>query len=111
MEDPIRGDRAVLGRTIRLNGVEFTVIGIAPESFPGLERFFPPSVFVAISMWGHLAGERQEPMEDRERHELTVKGRQSAGASSESAHAELTTIGQNLERAYPKTSYNRRIAM
>jgi len=28
-------DPSVLGRTIRLNGAEFTVIGVAPETFPG----------------------------------------------------------------------------
>jgi predicted permease len=103
------GDGSVLGRTIRLNGVEFTIIGVAPASFPGVERFFPPSVFVSLSMWGRLAGEQEESLEDRARHELNVKGRLGQGASSQSAQAELATIGRNLERAYPKTNRNRRI--
>src|ERR1700678_400623 len=28
------GDPSVLGRTVRLNGVDFIVIGVAPDSFP-----------------------------------------------------------------------------
>ena len=104
-------DRSVIGRTLRLNGIEFTVIGVAPESFPGLDRWVRPSLFVPLSMWGALAGDRGEPTEDRARHELTVKGRLSAAASHQSAQAELTAIGQNLARAYPQTNRHRHIAV
>ena len=104
-------DRSVIGRTLRLNGIDFTIIGVAPESFPGLDRWLRPSLFVPLSMWGVLAGDREEPMEDRARHELTVKGRLSAAASRQSAQAELTAIGQNLARAYPKTNRRRQVAV
>ena len=104
-------DRSAIGRTIRLNGVDFTIIGVAPESFPGLDRGSRPSLFIPLSMWGVLAGEREEPMEDRRRHELTVKGRLSAAASRESGQAELATIAQNLARAYPQTNRNRQLAV
>src|SRR5580700_11245946 len=33
------GDPSILGRQVRLNGVDFTVIGVAPESFPGMDVF------------------------------------------------------------------------
>src|ERR1019366_9032836 len=104
-------DRSTVGRTIRLNGVDFTIIGIAPESFPGLDRGVRPSVFLPLSMWGVLAGEREEPLEDRGRHELAVKGRLSAAASRASAQAELATIAQNLARAYPETNRDRHLAV
>src|ERR1700694_1648741 len=32
-------DPSVLGRTMRLNGTDFTVIGVAPATFPGMEIF------------------------------------------------------------------------
>jgi hypothetical protein len=35
-------DPSVLGRTIRLNGTESTVIGVAPETFPGTQIFGHP---------------------------------------------------------------------
>jgi predicted permease len=102
-------NRSAIGQTIRLNGIEFTIIGVAPKSFPGMDRFFPPSVFVPISMWGRLEGKKEEPLEDRARHELDIWGRLGAGVSRESAQLELTALGRNLQRSYPKTDSGRRV--
>ena len=105
------GDRGVIGRSLRLNGIVFTIIGIVPESFTGLDRFVRPSIFVSLGMSQRLAAAPTDPLEDRGRHDLVVKGRLSAGSSQESAQAELRTIGAALEREYPKTNHNRRPAV
>ena len=84
---------------------------MAPASFTGLDRFIRPSVFVPLGMAQRLGGEPADPLEDRGRHDLVVKGRLSAGASLESAQAELATIGAALEREYVKTNRNRRMAI
>lgn len=105
------GDSTVIGRTVRLNGIEFVIAGVAPQSFPGMERFFPPSVFVPFSMAGRLEGEHDQPLEDRGRHELTVVGRLRDGVKREAARAELTIIAHSLERAYPATNRNRQLVV
>jgi predicted permease len=89
----------------------FTVIGVTPESFTGLDRFVLPSIYVPLGMSQRLAGDAMDPLEDRERHNLVVKGRLSNGVSRESAQSELATIGAALEREYPKTNHNRRPAV
>ena len=104
-----RGDPSVIGQALRLNGIEFTIVGVAPESFPGPERFFPPSVFVPLSMWGRLEGGNEQVLGDRARHELTLLGRLRTGISRESAQLELNVLGDNLQRAYPKTDSERRL--
>jgi macrolide transport system ATP-binding/permease protein len=43
-------DPGVLGRTIRLNGTEFTVIGVAPETFPGMQIFEHPDFYMPLAM-------------------------------------------------------------
>lgn len=101
-------DRPAIGSSLRLNGIVFTIIGIVPESFTGLDRFVRPSIFVPLGMSQRLAAEAANPLEDRGRHELVVKGRLSSGSSQESAQAELAAIGTALEREYPKTNHNRR---
>jgi len=37
-------DPNVLGRTLRLNGISLTIIGVAPESFWGMDLYIRPSV-------------------------------------------------------------------
>ena len=105
------GGGSVIGSTLRLNGIVFTIIGITPESFTGLDRFVRPSIYVPLGMSQRLAGEAANPLEDRGRHELVVKGRLSPGSSRESAQAELAGIGAALEREYPETNRNRHPAV
>ena len=105
------GDVSVLGSSLRVNGIVFTIVGVTPESFIGLDRFIHPSIFVPLRMAQRLGGAPLDPLEDRGRHDLVVKGRLSAGASQESAQAELATIGSALEREYVKTNRNRHIAV
>ena len=102
---------SALGASLRLNGIAFTIIGVAPQSFTGLDRFVRPSIYVPLGMSQRLAGEKADPLEDRGIHNLVVKGRLSAGASRDSAQAELATIGAALERQYVKTNRNRHMAV
>ena len=105
------GDPSTIGGSIRLNGIVFTIIGVTPDSFTGLDRFARPSIFVPLGMTQRLAAEAMNPLEDRGRHELVVKGRLRPESTQESAQAELATIGAALEREYPKTNHNRRPAV
>ena len=43
-------DPGVLGRTIRLNGTDFTVIGVAPETFPGMLICGHPDFYMPLAM-------------------------------------------------------------
>lgn len=44
------GDRAIVGKTIRLNGFPMTVVGVAPERFNGTEVGAAPDIFVPLMM-------------------------------------------------------------
>lgn len=49
--DELGGDAEVLGRELRLNGVGFTVVGVAPRAFRGFERQQQPLVWVPARAW------------------------------------------------------------
>jgi putative ABC transport system permease protein len=49
--DELAGDAAVVGREILLNGVRFTVVGVAPRAFRGFERQHAPAVWVSAQAW------------------------------------------------------------
>ncbi len=103
--------QSVIGAPLRLNGIVFTIIGVLPESFTGLDRFIRPSIYIPLGMSQRLASAMSDPLEDRGRHNLVVKARLSAESSPESAQAELATLGASLEREYPRTNHSRRMSV
>ncbi|HYL77507.1 MAG TPA: ABC transporter permease [Bryobacteraceae bacterium] len=105
------GVQSAIGSALRLNGIVFTIVGVTPKSFTGLDRFVLPSIYVPLGMAQRLSGEPMNPLEDRGRHILVVKGRLNAGVSREAAQAEIATIGAALEREYAKTNRNRHMAV
>jgi macrolide transport system ATP-binding/permease protein len=99
--------RDVIGKTIFLNGISFTVIGVASETFSGLDQFFHPAFFVPLMMSPRLAASPQQSiLERRDDRGLTVKGRLKPGVSAIQANAEAEVIGKQLEKAYPDTNRN-----
>jgi predicted permease len=101
-------DPGVLGRTIRLNGSEFTVIGVAPESFPGMLIFGHPDFYMPLAMAPVFSTDRQKNFfEDRDDRELNVKARLKPGATLQQARNELAVLAKNFETDYPKFSRGR----
>jgi macrolide transport system ATP-binding/permease protein len=104
-------DRSMIGRTLRLNGIEFTVVGVAPESFTGVEQYIRPAMFVPAAMKQRLDASKDDPLEKRTDHGYSVKARLRPGVSRATAQAELTTIWNNLQRQYPEANRSRNIAV
>src|SRR5580765_3618277 len=100
-------DAGVLGRSVRINGVPFTVIGVAPESFTGMNTFVRSDFFVPLTMSPRVINDKQAgSLEAREVRNLRLKGRLKAGVTQAQAQSELTAIATDLERAYPVTNRN-----
>ncbi len=82
-------DPSVVGRTVRLNGKDFTVIGVAPETFPGLLTFGHPDLYVPLAMAPVFSTNLQKNFfEDRDDRELNVKARLKPGTTLEQARSE-----------------------
>src|SRR5579862_6771872 len=106
------GDPSVLGRTIRLNGVDFTVIGVAPEKFQGMQIFSHPDFYMPLAMARVFATNRQKNFfEDRDDRELTLRARLKPGVTLQQAQNELTVLARNFEHDYPNLNRNRGAAV
>src|SRR5580700_12278061 len=102
------GDPSILGRQVRLNGVDFTVIGVAPESFPGMEVFGHPDFYMPLAMARVFSTNREKNFfEDRDDRELNISARLKPGATLRQAQTELAVLAKNLEREYPKLNRGR----
>ncbi len=101
-------DPSVIGRTIRLNGADFTVIGVAPEAFTGLHIFWRPDVYVPLAMAPLFSTNPQKRFfEDRDDRELTVRARLKARTTLEQARSELAGLAQAFTRDYPALNRDR----
>jgi macrolide transport system ATP-binding/permease protein len=107
-EQEFGSDRGVLGRTVRINGNELTVIGVAPTDFSGMNQYVRSDFFVPLMMGPRLVSDpKLGSLEARDARNLTLKGRLKPGISQAQAQIELTAIAADLERAYPATNKNR----
>jgi predicted permease len=94
-----------VGGTIYLNGIPFTVIGVAPEPFRGPYNLVRSELFVPMAMEPRLAGDPQRSIrEQRGARAFFVNGRLKPGVSVAQAAAEARVIGQQLAKAYPDTN-------
>jgi predicted permease len=103
---------SVVGRTVRLNGTDFTVIGVAPDDFPGMYIFSRPDFYIPLAMAKTFSTDPEKRFfEDRDDRELAVRARLRPGASLRTARNELSALARNLEREYPKTNRDRGAAV
>lgn len=93
------GDSGIVGRTIRLNDLPFTVAGVARAGFHSSQYGWPPSLFVPLSEQAALRG---VPAERAGQSSLYVTGRLASGRSREEAHAELVALSATLPDASPE---------
>ena len=100
-------DPSVIGRTVKLSKVDFTIIGVAPQSFPGLDRYAHESLYVPLGITPRFAPDEKDLLGHRERLNLSVYGRLAPGRTASEAQAEMQTIARNLEQAYPDTNRGR----
>jgi putative ABC transport system permease protein len=105
-------DPFVLNRKIRLNGTEFTVIGVAPDDFPGMGIFGHPDLYVPLAMARVFSTDPQKNFfEDRDDRELNVTARLKPGTTLQNARNELAVLAKNFESEYPQTNRNRSAAV
>ena len=90
------GDPAVLGRTIRVNGVPATVVGVMRDGFK-----FPFNTEIWMSNSFLAPALRNQGREVRNR---MLVARLADGVSVGQANAELVTISARLARGYPDTN-------
>jgi len=102
------GDPNVVGRTVRLNGKEFSVIGVAPESFTGMLVFTRPDFYVPLAMASSFATDASQGFfEDRDDRTLSVKGRLKRGTTLGQAREELTQLAASFAREHPAHNRDR----
>ena len=102
----VAADPGIIGKSVVLDGVPHTVVGVTPADFHGHFHFFqaPASVlFVPLERHPRL---RQEPnlRSDRTAEWVRIHGRVHSGVSFTQAHAMVSSAVSALAKRYPATN-------
>jgi len=98
-------DPQLVGKTIRVNERQFTVVGITPKRFTGTMMLFGPELYFPLGdfdlLMNGFQAEHQPSLARRDAYSLYVVGRLKPGVSAAAAETALNTLASNLENAYP----------
>lgn len=105
-------DSAMVGKSITVNGHSFTVVGIAPPGFQGVNTLGGPDLWVPLAMHGQiLSGFLAENFDDRRALLFNVVARLKPGVTMQQAESELRTIAARLEKEYPAPNTGRSVTL
>src|SRR5438552_4078393 len=99
-QDRYKGDPAIIGKTQYLNGVQHTIIGVAPEKFHGTFIGYSFNFWVPTSMQETFDSTGYK-LEDRGARWIEAYAFLKPGVTRQQAQAELSAIAQRLENDYP----------
>jgi predicted permease len=89
------GDRNIVGKTAKIGGRPFEIVGVAPESFPGLTmRMLSVAGWLPLRTANTLVVRRlTRPEDERHRARLAVLGRLPSSGALTNASSEIEAIG------------------
>jgi predicted permease len=96
------GDPWVLGKQIRLNGSDFTIVGVTPKEFQGVSPGYPNDIWIPTMML-RLGYRWCDALSDSACDPLESIGRLDRNHTLANAQAELTTLSSQLASASPGT--------
>ena len=108
-------EREVIGRTLKLNGRSFNIVGVAPESFSGTSVLFSPEVWLPLGVHelvvNDFMAQKDRSLKDRGNHALMVFGRLKPGVGLDAASNQLRPLADQLEQEYPAENKNQTLAV
>ena len=103
--DRFGGDPNVVGRTIRVNGTEFIVAGVAPKGFKGLRTFgFWPEIWVPAGMHTTIVPRSAGMLAGRGRGWLYLFGRMHQGWDIDRTAVAANLFAHHLAQEFPESN-------
>ncbi|HEY6931109.1 MAG TPA: ABC transporter permease [Thermoanaerobaculia bacterium] len=101
-------DPQVVGKVLRINERELTVVGVASPQFKGTINGLNTEVYIPLALnpliGGEVGGDRARLEGNRTNRWLDIMGRLKPGADLRQAQAELDTLAAGLAKAFPDSN-------
>jgi predicted permease len=95
-------DPRAVGKTMRLSGRDYTVIGVAPKSYLGSIAGLAPSFYGSMQMLNQLQPSVKDQLEQRGDHSIFLKVRLAPGRSMAQARAVVARFSADMRQQYPR---------
>jgi predicted permease len=111
-EQSLSSDSAILGKTLRLNGEPFAIVGVAPKKFRDAALGGSQDLWVPFPMFARITHLEKEPewreaIESRNMYPwLSLIARLKPTVTLQQARARLNVLTSDLEKAYPGSTKN-----
>jgi predicted permease len=103
-------DPALIGKSLIVNGLGYTVIGVAPRGFFGTEIIAAPELWFPMAMQSQVEVGNSW-LDNRGAEYVFVQGRLNSGVGVAQARAALDSIALQLEREYPDFNEGKRLGL
>ena len=104
-------DPSFVGRTVRVNMRDFTIVGVAPKGFAGTTALVAPELWLPFGVYDSVITDLFKNngggLADRSNSAFTVAVRLKPGVTMDVANARLAVLSADLERAYPAENRGR----
>jgi len=98
-------DQDILTRTVRINGQDYGIVGVAPKGFGGTTSLISSEFFLPLGAHDDLENDfdsrEHRKLADRQTYSLIVIGRLKTEVTREQANLQLTAIADAQQRAFP----------
>jgi macrolide transport system ATP-binding/permease protein len=94
------GDPNLVGRGVKLNGHDFTIVGVAPEGFRGTVLIFEPEIYTPMMMAKQIAPGESDWFENRGNGGILAFGRLKQGVAATQARESLNLMMAQFAREY-----------
>jgi predicted permease len=99
-------DPGLVGRTLRLNAIDFTVVGVTREGFSGTMALVSPELWIPFGMYDATLNDFQrsgthQRLADRGHRNLILVGRLKDGLDAAAASARVAALSRRLADASP----------
>jgi predicted permease len=112
------GDASAVGRTLRVRGLDYTIVGITPARFTGMMPGISADLWIPASMVDEVepvgmndtvpSPTGRTRLQRRGQRWMFMKGRLKPGHTVAQAQTEVAAVMARLEREHPQTNRNRR---
>ncbi len=104
-------DPNIIGKTLKINSVPLTVVGVAPRGFVGTILSDVPDLWHTLSATTAISHQTYDWFADRTNHSFSLIGRMKPGVTRQQALAEMQGLSRQLAVTYPETNKDRIAAL